>query len=207
MVCPEQKTTIFQSTRPVGGGTPLGCFLFLGGLRFQSTRPVGGGTPHAAVSRQLLVISIHPPRGGRDGSPPPGPSAPDRFQSTRPVGGGTPFAVISLVSEAFQSTRPVGGGTAPPRCWRRCPGYFNPPAPWGAGPPHCIVLFSRYNFNPPAPWGAGPLPAGHQSFFHSISIHPPRGGRDVTAGLSSYANTISIHPPRGGRDMPGAAHG
>ena len=35
-------------------------------VRFQSTLPVGGGTPSAGGSLALALISIHPPRGGRD---------------------------------------------------------------------------------------------------------------------------------------------
>ena len=61
----EADAVIFQSTRPVGGGTSSAS---VGGKStvFQSTRPVGGGTEYRRKYRWIPVISIHPPRGGRD---------------------------------------------------------------------------------------------------------------------------------------------
>ena len=65
-VLPFRLPPLFQSTLPVGGGT---CGNVRGrerNSRFQSTLPVGGGTHAAAASGRLGLISIHPPRGGRD---------------------------------------------------------------------------------------------------------------------------------------------
>ena len=57
---------VFQSTRPVRGGTPLIEEVAEKPKRFQSTRPVRGGTTNWAST-----------------------SPKSRFQSTRPVRGGT----------------------------------------------------------------------------------------------------------------------
>ena len=59
------KTTEFQSTRPVWGATQTRQRPRLQAL-FQSTRPVWGAT-HGVLDRADLVsISIHAPRVGRD---------------------------------------------------------------------------------------------------------------------------------------------
>ena len=55
----------FQSTRPMRGGTGKD----RGGrvdAEFQSTRPVRGGTVNVNWKIVALIISIHPPRAGRD---------------------------------------------------------------------------------------------------------------------------------------------
>ena len=57
--------TAFQSTRPVRGGTlKRGIDLAYG--KFQSTRPVRGGTKRIYGANRGYLISIHPPRAGRD---------------------------------------------------------------------------------------------------------------------------------------------
>ena len=122
-------------------------------------------------------ISIHPPRGGRDGpgrglhrgpgnfNPPSpwgeGPGQLEgedqelKFQSTLPVGGGTVDDLEAIRAALFQSTLPVGGGTD--------------------------------------------LVGGVRKV-DAISIHPPRGGRDKFSRREKRGHFISIHPPRGGRD-------
>ena len=147
--------------------------------RFQSTRPVRGGTDGVSILVLVALISIHPPRAGRDSMGAYVIIMPDKFQSTRPVRGGTavlflqqlhgrisihppragrdePFSSNAITSKPFQSTRPVRGGTtrALPRCWS-----------------------------------------------NTISIHPPRAGRDEKVAPRSMLDfLISIHPPRAGRD-------
>ena len=56
---------VFQSTFPVRGGT---CYppKMLSNSLFQSTLPVRGGTSGSASASCWKIISIHPPRGGRD---------------------------------------------------------------------------------------------------------------------------------------------
>ena len=101
----------FQSTLPVWGGTRDAVIYGLSRI-FQSTLPVWGGTMPISsptlsglisihpprVGRDVMPctsgytypkISIHPPRVGRDGTPPGRCSARPGFQSTLPVWGGT----------------------------------------------------------------------------------------------------------------------
>ena len=56
---------VFQSTRPVRGGTII-AGQQRSGFSFQSTRPVRGGTNECPRVANILGISIHPPRAGRD---------------------------------------------------------------------------------------------------------------------------------------------
>ena len=144
---------------------------------FNPPSPRGEGLFIFAGRLSQIVISIHPPRGGRDQCPgcrldysrisihPPRKGRDDiffkshvkspQFQSTLPARGGTTTYAIPVTNGAFQSTLPVGGGTE-----------------------------------------AASVEAG----LMRISIHPPRVGRDhpATGALTDIA--ISIHPPRGGRD-------
>ena len=127
----ESKKIIFQSTRPLRGGTEEVLADAYAGI-FQSPRPLRGGTVHLAP-----------------GAPP------KKFQSTRPLRGGTLKSRFSKPTTRFQSTRPLRGGTLyngsittyngisihPPLAgrdilWsfsRQAFPHFNPPAPCGAG--------------------------------------------------------------------------
>ena len=63
---PKSRQSIFQSTRPVWGATPV----LIGtkqGEGFQSTRPVWGATESLFFADVVDIISIHAPRVGRDG--------------------------------------------------------------------------------------------------------------------------------------------
>ena len=77
---------------------------------FQSTRPVWGATHVFRAIIDILSISIHAPRVGRD-----------------PV-----YAVHSAAITAFQSTRPVWGATMRDTRYGRIVDDFNPRAPCGA---------------------------------------------------------------------------
>ena len=70
------------------GGTRAGCDD-VRRSEFQSTLPVWGGTADSLVGAVDAVISIHPPRVGRDWNGRNGYISQSRFQSTLPVWGGT----------------------------------------------------------------------------------------------------------------------
>ena len=124
------------------------------------------------------------------------------FQSTRPMRGGTRMRPGTWPAlPGFQSTRPMRGGTW--FCHRLSTdhGYFNPPAPCGAGPPwFCYLVTNSSHFNPPAPCGAGRAnfesAAGKGRF---QSTRPVRGGTFFYR-RAILVDHISIHPPRAGRD-------
>ena len=174
----------------------------------------------------IPLISIHPPRTGRDALESFFINEPINFNPPSPHGEGPwgfpwhgrfsaisihpprtgrdlPPSVLTGSPCLFQSTLPARGGTS-------CQGYTN-----SAG----------RDFNPPSPHGEGPLASAHKSPFPlEISIHPPRTGRDRRRPTSwtpwrTYFNPpsphgegllarnipdsyrkISIHPPRTGRD-------
>ena len=183
---------------------------------FQSTRPMRGGTRWRRRGNGGAAISIHPPHAGRDAGkraaqifcqisiPPPhagrdavaSETAPEepRFQSTRPMRGGTIVLGDEFSVQIFQSTRPMRGGThlLHPELAEAI--YFNPPAPCGAGLENflglgTLIIFQSTrpmrggtraraaplicskNFNPPAPCGAG---RSRYPFFSSLSnFNPP----------------------------------
>ena len=133
---PGFPLTEFQSTRPVGGGTipppstprastdfnppaPWGAGpcrrspRFCPGSHFNPPAPWGAGRLHRHLPVLASVISIHPPRGGRD---PPQP------WTARP-------------STYFNPPAPWGAGLRRPLSAKLTPAHFNPPAPWGAGQP------------------------------------------------------------------------
>ena len=58
-------TSTFQSTLPVWGGTDKAA-ISIGHIEFQSTLPVWGGTYIDSELSDAILISIHPPRVGRD---------------------------------------------------------------------------------------------------------------------------------------------
>ena len=126
----------FQSTRPVRGGT-------LERLntdyvdRFQSTRPVRGGTPRCRSTRPAEMISIHPPRAGRDEVNANGKIIDGRFQSTRPVRGGTSLFTCTQRSLSISIHPPRAGRDLERKRTVTPLGDFNPPAPCGAGQQSC----------------------------------------------------------------------
>ena len=123
-------------------------------------------------------ISIHPPHAGRDQIAARINSQMIGFQSTRPMRGGTLTIFPRSISWVFQSTRPMRGGTANISRSAQKSGYFNPPAPCGAGPRDSLNRQVRVG----------------------ISIHPPHAGRDVI--LTRLPWTLlqfqSTRPMRGG---------
>ena len=84
----------------------------LSGVIFQSTRPVGGGTLNIPGVTFVDNISIHPPRGGRDGWLETVAHCFTYFNPPAPWGAGPVCRAIICHVDGFQSTRPVGGGTA-----------------------------------------------------------------------------------------------
>ena len=127
---------------------------------------------------QLLIISIHAPRMGRDNlwrSIPPQ----KKYFNPRAPYGARPFRVLAAVlRRGFQSTRPVWGATVYRGHLRR-----------------------QFRISIHAPrMGRDLQPAVFSSSLR-ISIHAPRMGRDLqcTVRLQTGRN-ISIHAPRMGRD-------
>ena len=126
-----RNAMIFQSTRPVRGGTWPGRHGHV--FPHISIHPPRAGRDKRSITkRSASRISIHPPRAGRDGS---------SFHTSR----------VTLIS--IHPPR-AGRDNQAARIWPSC-NHFNPPAPCGAGPQVVPSAHSISNFNPPAPCGAG----------------------------------------------------
>ena len=128
----------------------------MGLIAFQSTRPVRGGTFLAFQSTGNRIISIHPPRAGRDQRLGFAPARFQDFNPPAPCGAGQKLCPVDTGNLRFQSTRPVRGGT------------FAVLPMW----------VPAMDFNPPAPCGAGLRNSSLPNPTKRISIHPPRAGRD-----------------------------
>ena len=127
------RKSLFQSTRPLRGGTRTVRAHVLR-QTFQSTRPLRGGTCTVKSQRDEILISIHPPLAGRDHqhdaavqrrliSIHPPLAGRDRahssaivrasyFNPPAPCGAGPSRPLCSHPESLFQSTRPLRGGTA-----------------------------------------------------------------------------------------------
>ena len=101
----------FQSTLPARGGTFGKIKIAKDDNRFQSTLPARGGTGTIDIQRAIQLISIHPPRKGRDMTSFTSLSVLRIFQSTLPARGGTIVFSSSGTARIFQSTLPARGGT------------------------------------------------------------------------------------------------
>ena len=129
----QGQNYVFQSTLPVWGGTSRKAGTALQTVLFQSTLPVWGGTAVSTTSQTHTIISIHPPRVGRDDCQ----TLEDHYQaiSIHPPRVGRDLVIIRSVR------------------WRL---HFNPPSPCGEGP--CCSLGGlgiSPDFNPPSPCGEG----------------------------------------------------
>ena len=189
---------------------------------FQSTRPVRGGTTKMNVKQSTINISIHPPRAGRDGFRYAGcnitPISIHPPRAGRDIG----HTAHRLMAADFNPPAPCGAGRAawllrdcgseisihPPRAGRdvRQSARFakagisiHPPRAGRDRPPPKRMAAASH-FNPPAPCGAGPYPrkAGKQDAKFQ-STRPVRGGT-VPLYYWTTERMISIHPPRAGRD-------
>ena len=212
---------VFQSTRPVRGGTQNFRFSGVKENNFNPPAPCGAGRPERQRLCQAGAISIHPPRAGRDPAPqsthpasfyfnPPAPCGAGPhghcrpgglhpFQSTRPVRGGTAKDTDCATNKQFQSTRPVRGGTGGRGDLCRTPKISIHPPRAGRDGFGCTNTYSQTDFNPPAPCGAG-----HDAVQDRVnellfqSTRPVRGGTDVGHLAVILRGFQSTRPVRGG---------
>ena len=193
--------SLFQSTRPVRGGTTAHRLMAAGSAHFNPPAPCGAGQPKL-INKGDKQVYFNPPA---------------------PCGAGRQLRLWGLSIVTFQSTRPVRGGTLPvasltlledisihpPRAGRDIVvsaarghlGDFNPPAPCGAGlGGACLRLYlGQFQSTRPVRGGttARTAPMVKQTF---QSTRPVRGG---TLWCPPHVDIwgISIHPPRAGRDI------
>ena len=182
----------FQSTRPVRGGTII-AGQQRSGFSFQSTRPVRGGTNECPRVANILGISIHPPRAGRDIGRNSRQNDNNYFNPPAPCGAGPAQQRIPRQPYDFNPPAPCGAGRQSwAVLWRLW--YFNPPAPCGAGQRGPRRRCPTGDFNPPAPCGAGRKQGRFCPSPPAISIHPPRAGRDG-GHLGGSVRHSNFNPP------------
>ena len=172
---PEQQ---FQSTLPVWGGTSASISDSPCPQDFNPPSPCGEGLFGGLEPGHAHVISIHPPRVGRDIGSGRGLCHSAYFNPPSPCGEGRVAQHVTAAEAKFQSTLPMWGGTK------------------GTG-----SAADAYAFQSTLPVWGGTVGMDHQIFKQVISIHPPRVERDVLRRQQlRQRQTISIHPPRVGRD-------
>ena len=170
---------------------------------FNPPSPCGEGLAQTAHRVFQLVISIHPPRVGRDLGDENNITQNRKFQSTLPVWGGTLRKSAPPTSHGlFQSTLPVWGGTDnSDRYSLYNPISIHPPRVGRDLVKNCRDFISHLFQSTLPVWGGTWVVLYHHLVF-MISIHPPRVGRDgEPASWNVWDMWISIHPPRVGRDL------
>ena len=140
-----------------------------------------GGTEAYKQVIYLVIISIHPPRAGRD------------------IGS----AGFMRRSWDFNPPAPCGAGPDMEPKVTSTTFYFNPPAPCGAGQKFFGRSLHIGLFQSTRPVRGGTSPVSGCCAKPPISIHPPRAGRDsARAGAAHHITTFqSTRPVRGGTSL------
>ena len=146
-----------------------------------SIHPPRAGRDHG--NREIyddLLISIHPPRAGRD----PEKCRRDGrllYISIHPPRAGRDLTArtVQIIIQTFQSTLPVRGGTR--------------------NPSRDAAVF---RFQSTLPVRGGTLYKFHLSIMCKFQSTLPVRGGTITFSRIPKERVISIHPPRAGRDVP-----
>ena len=190
---------IFQSTRPLRGGTTAG-IATLQARAFQSTRPLRGGTCKRSMLLRCFMPfqSTRPLRGGtfcRSTNR----AAQRHFNPPAPCGAGLGFPRPRSDATSFQSTRPLRGGTGGLLRESVARGISIHPPLAGRDLIHAAAVEkAMISIHPPLA-GRDPYSLRRRCGF-VISIHPPLAGRDQARARAELTLIISIHPPLAGRD-------
>ena len=107
---PRTLRSHFNPRAPCGA-RQRSVFRLVAVVEFQSTRPVRGATDVQKFSKEVVDISIHAPRAGRDPCPRTRASRGRYFNPRAPCGARRPARFLHRSSHTFQSTRPVRGAT------------------------------------------------------------------------------------------------
>ena len=164
------------------------------GFIFQSTRPVRGGTLYCNGGHFVNPISIHPPRAGRDGPGPVSATVPQTI-SIHPPRAGRDLTndTTGLAEIVFQSTRPVRGGTFLDNL-ANCGIMISihPPRAGRDNNNEEYIEEAWISIHPPR--AGRDENEGAAVSDGEISIHPPRAGRDH-GGAPPYPDGVHFNPP------------
>ncbi|EFR40816.1 hypothetical protein HMPREF9162_2208 [Selenomonas sp. oral taxon 137 str. F0430] len=128
-----QRRESFNPRAPCGARRGS-LYLGAGRYKFQSTRPVRGATGSGESLGDVIGVSIHAPRAGRDAPGRGNYAAPGEFQSTRPVRGATAATPQGDMSDGVSIHAPRAGRDSSIASLQNVSGSFNPRAPCGARP-------------------------------------------------------------------------
>ena len=216
------RPTIFQSTLPVGGATPIDAInLYHGAISIHAPR--GGSdsnsfdwgkiifyfNPRSPWGERLLGhgidgnnvdISIHAPRGGSDNRCILAARQPRNFNPRSPWGERHTIVRAHIPDGLFQSTLPVGGATLHLFSVFAQLGISIHAPRGGSDVPSLIWELPPVDFNPRSPWGERLLVSTLTPGPRVISIHAPRGGSDglFYVGVSQH-NYFNPRSPWGER--------
>ena len=153
--------------------------VFSGQLVISIHPPRVGRDIQRVPDLALSQISIHPPRVGRDLGGFRGDAPVFPFQSTLPVWGGTVHDLVGRQAVLFQSTLPVWGGTVRAHAVSKPHLHFNPPSPCGEGllPDVFADVFIQFQSTLPV-WGGTQLFLPGETGFLFQSTLPVWGGTD-----------------------------
>ena len=200
-VSPPRSSVSFQSTLPARGATRTQENLVCLNI-FQSTLPARGATRRRSADGRGLLISIHAPREGSDGSR-HGLVSGNALISIHAPREGSDSSTFTRIMGAllFQSTLPARGAT----CWAapslNLGGNFNPRSPRGERRSGNMGSRSCPRFQSTLPargatW-AGKVLQGHGQNFNPRS---PRGERpQATSELWKTLWNFNPRSPRGER--------
>ena len=124
------------------------------------------------------IISIHPPRGGRDASALAAALIIPGFQSTLPVGGGTTDGKTQAAVFAISIHPPRGGRDQQEQPQEEQPSISIHPPRGGRDGLRLRKKTTKHIFQSTLPVGGGTGKRRAGKSGGAISIHPPRGGRD-----------------------------
>ena len=153
-----------------------------------------GGTINDQFPVTKFVISIHPPRAGRDRTRRLYYHVAAYFNPPAPCGAGLGGDPLLWVDTYISIHPPRAGRDGKRLTLTQAQVDFNPPAPCGAGRPTTRRRRRALKFQSTRPVRGGTHPSPEAPARIDISIHPPRAGRDVTED-SGYNFTQNFNPP------------
>ena len=168
---------VFQSTRPMRGGTMRRRYWAHLLAPFQSTRPMRGGTTLSPFLR-FRSFDFNPPA---------------------PCGAGLWPYHRKIACCDFNPPAPCGAG-------RRLTSSTKAATPISIHPPHAgrdlapVMADCRNAISIHPPHAGRDGGEYWTRIWGAISIHPPHAGRDVVSIYLRPHHRISIHPPHAGRD-------
>ena len=168
----------FQSTLPVWGATSSPSRARFRATLFQSTLPVWGATLPRPLAVTLLVISIHAPRVGSDGSTSSQAITRANFNPRSPCGERLSRTGCLCVMSCISIHAPRVGSDSLHAEERDRRFYFNPRSPCGERHDLRLTFSSMVKFQSTLPvWGAT-VALARVCVARHISIHAPRVGSD-----------------------------